>query len=480
MVSKAEGKALVVEDVKTQYELVCCKAGQPYVTQQREENRKTFRIGSKNFRHKLRRLGLDHDAFFTEDELKSIEKNLAAFAFTSDTTVDVYRRVAPFTKGVEIDLGDNQHTRVQVTPGKVDIITSSSNAYFDRSPSQKPFVMPADEGCIDPLFSYLNLSREDAQLLIAWMTYTLANPKLESTKYVHLVLKGDQGSGKTSMCDTFIRSLVDPSQIGVQIFPSNEKDLAIGSQNAHLLMYDNMRSLSPKMADTLCIAATRGALSARQLYSDADEHIHQLHCAMVLNGIHSFIDQPDLAQRCLGLTLQPIEENKRLSETDIRREFQQDLPGIFRGMLNLIAGIFKHLPDAEVIHPERMIDFVKWLAAMEEAQALPKGSLQSQYSNNLKSTIRDSLLDNALAVAMLRFTEVEKQAPWIGTPTQLLAKLNSLYFDEFGRSKDWPTNAISLSKRLSAMKAGLLSQEVDVQITRGKERNISINSGDLY
>ena len=77
---------------------------------------------------------------------------------------------------------------------------------------------------------------------------------------------------------------------------------------------DNLREFRHWLADLLCIASTGGSISTRQLYSDADQQVHQLHVALVLNGIHSFIDQPDLAQRTLTLDMRSFDESSRKSE----------------------------------------------------------------------------------------------------------------------------------------------------------------------
>jgi hypothetical protein len=51
-----------------------------------------------------------------------------------------------------------------------------------------------------------------------------------------------------------------------------------------------------------------------------------------------------------------------------------------RGLLELITKIPTHLPTIEVAHPERIIDIVRWLAAMEKVDGVPAGVYQTQYS----------------------------------------------------------------------------------------------------
>lgn len=201
----------------------------------------------------------------------------------------------------------------------------------------------------------------------------MAHPKLDTSKYVILVLNGHQGSGKSFLCNIILR-LIDPNRTGIQILPNNGKDLAIAAQNAHVLCYDNIRDVRESIADLLCIAATGGSVSCRQLFTDEDQQVMRLHVALVLNGIHSFVNQPDLAQRCLPLELLPIQESQRKSEVQLVEEFQADTPAILRGLFDLIADVFTHLPNAEVTESERMFDFSQWLAAMEMVHGLPAGA----------------------------------------------------------------------------------------------------------
>lgn len=456
--------------------LVLGQNGNAYAVMNHAANPHVLPVGcSKRLNNIIREAGRNEGVMLRKAEISEINNSLQAHAETAGIYRDVWYRVAPISGGIEIDLGDEKHTRARITAGQVELVTQGSDALFYRTPVSQPFVMPAEVGNLDLLKKYLNLHSVSAMLFTAWLTYTLAHPKLPTTKFVILVLQGNQGSGKTALCNNVIQKLIDPSEVGVRILPSNGKDFAIAAQNAHVLCYDNVRGFKLSMADMLCIAATGGALTTRQLYSDADQHVLYLHVALVLNGIHSFIDQPDLAQRCLPLQLLPISESNRKSEGQLVIEFQADSPAILRGLFDLIADILTHLPTAEITNPERMIDFVRWLAAMEKAQGVPPGTFQMEYSNALNQGQLDSLLENLLAAAMLEFAEVEIDDTWSGTPSDLLAKLNARANRGTQRSREWPQNPISLSKKLVPLQASLLTQGIRVDLRRGKHRAITIN-----
>ncbi len=203
----------------------------------------------------------------------------------------------------------------------------------------------------------------------------------------------------------------------------------------------------------------------------------QLHCALVLNGITSFVEQPDLAQRSLPLRLRPMSEKNRRSESEMWQEFQRDLPVISRALFELTAKILEQLPSAQVTNPERMLDFSKWLAGMEQVDGLQDSEYQQQYGFALNEGQLDSLLDNTVGAALLdsidRLT-ADGFETWVGTPAELLAELERGIAPGMLRSRDWPSNPIALSKRLVLLQAALATQGVYVELRRGKERQIAI------
>jgi GTPase SAR1 family protein len=451
-----------------------------YAVINRRGNHYAAPIGSREILNIIRALAKEDGINLSRSNLNELIDILESEAENADIHRDIYYRVANIGDTIFIDLGDRAHTHLKITAGKVEIIKEGSEALFYRTPVSQPFVIPAEEGNLLLLKKYLNLDEVDAILLIAWISYTLALSKKSTSNYVILVLEGDQGSGKTSLCNNVIINLIDPNAVGVQMLPTNTKDLAIAANNSHILCYDNIRYLKRGMADSLCVASTGGALSSRQLYSDADQHFLRLHVALVLNGIHAFMDQPDLAQRSLPIRLKTLSSKDRKSEAVLQSELENDMPFILRGLFELISKILEKLPQAEVIYPERMYEFSQWLAAYELVDGVPPGTYQKAYSNALNEAQLDTLLSNPLAEAVYRFTKGLSKGSWSGTPTQLLTALDQLINIPTQRSRDWPQNAISLSKRLTPLSAGLSTQGIIVEFTRGKDRKITITNEEAF
>jgi len=467
----------LVENIKLGLDQV----GNPIAVIENDGNPETYHITARSFRKVIIYEGRALDFIFTSREIESIQQALCDAAEAAENELHVCLRVASIDGGVELDVGDKEQARIRLSHGNVELIKEGSKVLFYRPPSMLPFVMPSEEGNLDLLFPYLNFDEDHAWLLIIWICFTLSTPRSDHASYPILVLIAEQGASKSTTCKLIVRSLLDPSQMGIQGFPSNRQDMVLSANNAHILIYDNLRYLSKKWSDILCIASTGGNDPTRRLYTDSELVNHPFQVPLVLNGIHDFVEEPDLAQRCLRLELKSISEDTRRDEKEFTDEFNADLPKIFKGILDLTANILEKLPTANVTHPERMLGFVRYLAAAEEVMEMETGKLQSLYSGILNDTQRDSMLSNPVALAVYTLvTDKKSKDEWSGTPTELLEKLNDPMSLSGYRDRSFPTNPIALSKQLSALKAPLLSQNIEVVFTRGKERRITIKNLDAY
>lgn len=447
--------------------------GKPFVEMRDKGNAYGFGLYSNQTDYLIREEAIERGVMLRKAEVADIKYYLEGCTAKAGMVKDIWYRVALIPDGVEVDLGDDKHTRIRITAGKVEVVGSGSATLFYRTAATMPIAMPAEVGNIGLLKNHVHMHARPYKLLLAWITYTLATPKLLASKFPILLLVGGEGSGKSALATLLIR-LIDPSRIGVQRLHSKPKDFAVAAQNSHVVALDNLRTISPDASDTLCMAATGGSVSSRQLYTDGDQSILNLHVAVILNGIHSFVNQPDLAQRMVPLYLQTIPEDQRRSDVEMAAALKVDLPFIQQGLFQLIARIFEQLPNAKVVSPTRMIDFSRWLGAMELVDGAPVGTYQDVYCEALMQGQLDSLQDSVLAAAILEFTRDHMDSQWSGTPAELLVELNSHTTAGTQRSKDWPMNPIALSKRLLPLQTGLLTQGIAVEPTRGKERAITI------
>jgi len=434
-------------------------------------------IGGTAFNSWLKHAAYRHGDILKNDDLNEINSILSAYAEFEGEEKIIYQRIGRTSEGeIEIDVADKANTRILLGPRKVEMITSGSTTLFGRSNSTLPLTLPSESGDYTVLLPFLNMDDSDKLLLIGYITYLYAHPREKGVGFPVLVIKGEQGAGKSFLCDGILRALIDPNANGIQTFPSEPKEMAIACLNRFLLVYDNIRSLTLRWSDTCCIIVYGGAVTSRALYSDDDEAALILHAPLVLNGIHSFIKEPDLANRCLTIHLLPMDPDNRKLANELLANLELQLPDIFRGLLELTAEALSKLDEAEVLHPQRMMGFVKWLAALEIVMELPAGQLQKAYSENQQQTMLETIQEDHLAYAVLQLAKRHAETPWSGTPAQLLEKLTGMVSTSVARStKTWPANAIALSKRLSALQKALSAQGVELLLgERGKHRKIVV------
>ena len=175
-------------------------------------------------------------------------------------------------------------------------------------------------------------------LVVAWALACLR----DRGPYPVLVLSGEQGSAKSTF-SAILRALLDPNTAPLRALPREDRDLFIAASNGHVLAFDNVSGLPAWISDTLCRLATGGGFAVRQLYTDQDEVLFDAARPVSLNGIEDIVTRPDLADRGLFLTLEPIPEERRRPEAELWAAFEAERPRILGALLDAVA---KGLADA--------------------------------------------------------------------------------------------------------------------------------------
>ena len=270
------------------------------------------------------------------------------------------------------------------------------------------------------LRSFLNVASDtDFVLAVSWVLAGLR----DRGPYPVLVLSGEQGSAKSTFA-AILRALLDPNTAPLRALPREERDLFIAANNGHVLAFDNVSSLPAWISDTLCRLATGGGFAARQLYTDQDEMLFDACRPVILNGIEDMVTRPDLADRQLFLTLEPIPEDKRRPEAALWSEFEADRPSILGSLLDAVAEGLKRLPDTRLPKLPRMADFALWATACEVTPWADGTTFWSAYSGNMAGSV-EAVIDADPIADSLR-TMMTAQSKWEGTAKQLLSALPAL------------------------------------------------------
>ena len=92
----------------------------------------------------------------------------------------------------------------------------------------------------------------------------------------------------------------------------------------------------------------------RQLYTDQDEVLFDAARPVILNGIEDIVERPDLADRAVFLTLEPIPEEHRRPEAELRAAFEVERPRILGALLDAVVEGLKKLPETRLPKLPRM------------------------------------------------------------------------------------------------------------------------------
>jgi phage/plasmid primase-like uncharacterized protein len=428
------------------------------------DHRQTHAIRSKGFKHWLAWSYHQETGAAVSSEARECALGaLEAKAMFGAPEREVHVRVAGLPGQIYIDLGDATWRAVEIDANGWRLVDAPP-VRFRRAKGVKPLPAPQATGSIEQLRRFLNVkSDSDFVLIVCWLLSCL-RPR---GPYPLLVLSGEQGSAKSTLC-TLLRALIDPNTAGLRTLPREDRDLFIAATNGHLLCFDNLSALPAGVSDTFCRLATGGGFAVRSLYTDGDETLFNESRPVLLNGISDIATRPDLAERAIFLTLQPISESSRRPEEKLLAEFEAARAQIIGALLTWVAEGLSRLEHTKIEKLPRMADFALWATACESA-FWPDGTFAQAYDANRDDALSDTL--EADPVAMAVKTLLEKLAkPWIGTATELLTVLNAEVGDQTTRSKTWPGTAKVLSSLLRRAAPILRRIGINADFGDGKKR----------
>jgi hypothetical protein len=373
----------------------------------------------------------------------------------------VATRLAKLDDTVFLDLGDREWQAVKITRQGWQLVTDPP-VRFHRAPGMLPLPVPTRNGDVGPLRDLMNIPDDGAwALVLAWLVAVL-NPDIA---HPILVVNGEQGSAKSSLC-RIVQQVLDPHEAKLRTLPSCEENLGIACKNSRILPFDNVSHVSNDMSDALCKVSTGATHATRRRYTDDGEHLLRLKGAILLNGIGEIVFRGDMLSRAIMLHLQPIPMNARRSEQELAERFEEAHASILGGLLDAaVIAIGQYDAKArELKNLPRMADFFIWASAAESGLKLAPGAVRTAYMVNERDK-RAMVLDNSpIAAPLLRF--MRKKRSWEGTSGDLLAKLGA-YRVRDGRS-DWPRTPRGLRSQLDRLAPNLREEGIRITFPKGK------------
>jgi hypothetical protein len=422
-------------------------------------HRETWPIRSKHFRNWLRRCYYKATGAAASTAVIGAALNLLEARAQFDTPERaVSIRVAEHAGRLYLDLADEHWRAVAIGPDGWRVL-GCPPVRFRRAPGMLPLPVPERGGSIEALRSFLNLSNQSDFVLVgAWLLAAFRS----GGPYPLLAISGEQGSAKTVL-SKLLRALVDPNVAAVRALPREERELMIAANNGHLLAFDNLSGLFPWLSDALCRLASGVSFAVRQLYTDDEEVLFKAARPTLLNGIEDVIGRPDLADRAISLTLAPIGEEQRRSETDLWREFEVARPAILGALLDAAAHGLRAVGSVHLDRLPRMADFALWATACETA-LWPAGTFARAYAENRRAAI-ESIIEADPIANCVRAIMVDRTT-WTGSASDLLRLCAERTRDDISRGTAWAKNPRALAGRLRRAQTFLRTLGIEIAFSR--------------
>jgi hypothetical protein len=423
-------------------------------------HRETWPVRSKGFRRWITQQFFEKtEGAPSSEALQAALNGLEARAHFEGPERSVFIRAGEFDGRLYLDLCDKEWRAVEISADGWQVIDNPP-VRFRRAAGMQPLPVPLPGGSIQVLRSFLNV-QSDAHfvLVVSWALACLRN----RGPYPLIVLSGDQGSAKSTFSE-ILRTLLDPNTAPLRALSREDRDLFITASNGHILAFDNISGLPPWISDTLCRLSTGGGFAVRQLYSDQDEVLFNAARPVILNGIEDIVTRPDLADRAVFLTLEPIPEECRRAAAELWAAFETEHPLILGVLLDAAAEGLKRLPKTQLPKLPRMADFASWATACETA-LWPAGTFWTAYCGNRDEAVEDVIDADPIAAAVRAMMADRPQ--WTGTASELLCVLAEAAGERITRSKAWPDSPRVLSGRLR--RAATFLRKIGIEIGFGRE-----------
>ena len=424
-----------------------------------EGHRETWPIRSKRFRAFLRRCYYQATGeAASAAEIRSALDLLEARAQFDGPERTVHIRTAEHAGHIYLDLADEHWRAVDIGPDGWRVIECPP-VRFRRPAGMLPLPVPERGGSIETLSSFLNLaSRNDFVLIVAWLLAALRS----RGPYPLLAISGEQGSAKTVL-SKLLKALIDPNAAPVRSLSREERELMIAANNGYLLAFDNLSGLPNWLSDALCRLATGGSFAVRQLYTDDEEMLFEAARPILLNGIEEVVSRPDLGDRAIFLTLAPIGEAQRRSESELWREFEIARPRILGALLDAVVHGLRAMGRVHLDRLPRMADFALWATACETA-LWPAGTFARAYAANRRAAIESIIEADPIATCVRAI--MADRTMWTGSASDLLRLCAESTRDDISSGTAWAKNPRALAGRLRRAQTFLRTLGIEITFSR--------------
>lgn len=377
---------------------------------------------------------------------------------------EIYIRLASAKNKIYLDLCNEKWQIVEISKDGWRVVESKdAPVKFYRTKAMLSLPQPQLNGDVGKLRKFLTVG-DNEYILICSILVSWFRP---GYPFAVTIFTSEQGTGKSTVSRMF-RRLVDPNKTDFRSAPREERDLVIAATNAWLCSYDNISTVPDWLSDALCRISTGGGFSTRTLYENTEETIFAAKRPILLNGIGEIANKGDLLDRAVLISLKPIPKEKRKTEAEFWREFENDYVSIFSGLLGVVVAALKSIDSTELKNYPRMADFAQWATAAETAFGFKNKAFIKAFEENQKSGNYIALEGSPFAETIQKFAADNES--FEGNLQEFLNALDKYTTEEIKKSKLYPKSPRGVRSKIERINPNLRAIGISIELPPRTEK----------
>jgi energy-coupling factor transporter ATP-binding protein EcfA2 len=385
------------------------------------------------------------------------------YAARSQPSVDVCFRIAESGRAVFVNTGNDAQPVVEITAeGWQAIPGAQCPAVFFRPGFSQPLPVPvpAAPEKVMLLRNLLSITDERQWLLI--LGFTLGCFRVGGAHFL-LALMGKPGVGKSTLARLLV-NLIDPSTPPIQELRRRPDDIRLVASRRWLTAFDECDELHREQAATIAGIATGTGAQDRLYYTNHGIASYGLNRPLILSGHGNIVSEPRILDRALPIVI--TQRGDALGDTELDRKLAQIAPEVLGALCSLAVGGLAFqgdpFPNSETVRNHEAAVWIEkclqsgnliqpgaFVRAVRESQAAFTGNGSVNSAERASWSVAPALTD----VAVRGFS---------GLASELLVALKAEKSASLS-APDWPKDAATLGKQLSARATELKTLGITVE-----------------